>query len=781
MRIKEFIIHRYGPLAETGRVRLNSFNLFWGENEEGKTLTIEAVIKLLLGKTRKLMADIDRVKEEPEGFIVIQQDEGEDAKIPEQGRISDLVNLSGEECANLFIIRNSDLSIARESEFYGSVTERLTGLRSSQIQKVKKNLRQLGYLTDSHQTVNTRNSQYLSNRLAKAGQLIDKCQERSKTAKANEFDKLEQKLVSQKQELNFINKQIQKQEKARIREKYEKGGESLKKLTEAQSKLRDLQNHTEDKLTEWFQAEQMIKEEQEQVDQFKKRLATYQKEMEEGENLLFGGKNELRVLQKKQTRIEETLKPIFREHGALSQKLAVNKVSKRFFQILLFLVSVILLLLFAGVIWKPGTAVYLFTGVSVITFSVLSVIYYIKLIQPFRKLEKCKQEIFYHAGEFGFTGDGMPELQIQIQRFEETLLRQEQKVNALENQLNILRSKSLELRQEHLARSEQRLLKAQETIQEFKTQLELANIDEFQNKLQERKQQERAVAESESVLKNLFGVSGKSLDERIKYWQNRIDDFSEFENEAPVAVFDERDLERKKEHRHKLENEISAVQKQLENYQESLSQIEREAREVLLLEKNPYPCQNLADLEIIISKLKEFKQKISDKQNIVMKALTIFSEIEAEEVQKVGSLFGEDKPVSRYFQEITGSLYQEIHYDPNESIIQVKRPDGKMLSAKWLSGGAYDQLYFAIRLALGKELLQEQMGFFILDDPFIKADRSRLERMMDILVEISRQGWQILYFSAKDEILDVLKEYVDSNEVTLHQVPKSRLLVREDS
>jgi exonuclease SbcC len=771
MRIKEFVIHRYGPLAETGKVRLNTFNLFWGENEEGKTLTIEAVIKLLLSKTRKLMADIDRVKEEPEGFIIIENDEGGEDKIPEQGRISDLVNLSGEECANLFIIRNSDLSIARESEFYGSVTERLTGLRSSQIQKVKKNLRILGYLTESHHTVNTRESQYLSNRLTNAEELIRKCQELSKSAKTKDYDKLEQKLVSQKQELDFVNREIQKQEKARLRDKHEKGKEGLAKLVDAQSKLKSLHEYSEEKL---------IREEQEQIDQFRKRLATYQKEIDEGEKLVFDEKNELQVLQKKQTRMEETLKPIFRDHGILSQKLSINKISKRFFQVMLLVVSIILLLSFAGVIWKPSLVAYLLAGAFLIIFSGLSTVYFFKLIYPYRKLERCKQEIFYHAGEFGITGDGIPELQIEIQRFEESLLRQEQKVNALENQLNILSSKSLELRQEHLARSEQRLANAQQTVQEFKGKLGLANIDEFQRRLQERRQFERRVAESRSALKSLFGISEDAPGEQNKHWQNRIDELGEFEDEFPDAVFDERDLESKKIHRDKLASEISVAQGQLENYQKLLSEIEREAREVLLLEKNPYPCQNLADLAVVISKLKEFRQKIDDKQSTVLKALKILSEIEAEEVQKVGSLFGEDKPVSQYFQEITGSLYQEVHYDPNESTIQVKRQDGKTLSAKWLSGGAYDQLYFAIRLALGRELLQGQEGFFILDDPFIKADRNRLARMMDILVEISRQGWQVIYFSAKDEILDVLKKYVDSKEVTLHQVPKSKLLVGED-
>lgn len=779
MKIKEFIIHRYGPLAETGRVRLNAFNLFWGENEEGKTLTIEALIKLLLGRTRKLMTDIDRVNEEPDGYLIIEHAEDKEAKIPDQGRISDLVNLSAEECANLFIIRNSDLSISKESEFYGSVTERLTGLRSSQIQTVKRNLRQLGYLTDSLQTVNDRNSQYLSGRLAKATQLIEKCRALLANARESGFDRLEEELVSQKQKLGALNNEIQLQEKARLREKFEQGQKYMGKLTTVQTQLTELKNYDEDKLAAWLQADQVIKDEQEQIGQFKNRLKDYQHEIDQTESTVDKEQNELEILTKKQTRLSETLKPLFIKHRELSEKLSVKGAVKKFLNFLLAFVCTALLIALAGIIWKPNVALYLAAGVLATAILFISFIYFAKVIRPLRILEKCKQDIFSQAGEFGFTGEGIPELQTNIQRFDESIERERQTVNTLSNRLQFLRSKITEIQQEHLARSEKRLQNAQQVIQEIRLQLGVNDLEEYQKKLRERKQQEQFETEAQSVLKNLFGDAGKNNAERIKFWQSQISQLNPFENEAGGTPFDEVNLEQKKYSRSQLQEQIAAAQKQLEAFQDSLSQVERETREVLLLEKNSNPCQNLLDLSVIISKLQEFLSKINDKQTLVGKALEIFSEIEAEEIQKVGSLFGAGKPVSDYFQTITQSLYQAVHYDPSQSLIQVERADGKMLSAKWLSGGAYDQLYFAIRLALGKELLQGQTGFFILDDPFIKSDRGRLERMMDILVEISRQNWQILYFSAKDEILDVLKKYVDSKEVSLHQVPKSKLLVEE--
>ena len=130
MRIKEFSIDKYGPLSNAGSVRLSGFNLFYGENEDGKTLTLEALIRMLLGKDRKVFPDIDRVEENPEGYVVITMDTGEELKIPEKGYVTDLTGIFPNEYRNLFVIRNSDLSIVRETEFYGDVTERLTGLRT---------------------------------------------------------------------------------------------------------------------------------------------------------------------------------------------------------------------------------------------------------------------------------------------------------------------------------------------------------------------------------------------------------------------------------------------------------------------------------------------------------------------------------------------------------------------------------------------------------------------------------------------------------------------------
>jgi hypothetical protein len=133
LRIKEFFISRYGPLQYPKPVVLRPFTLFFGKNEDGKTLTIDGLVKLLLGGKIKHFKNIERVDEAPEGYVLIDLQNGEEFKIPESGDLTKIADLTPSECSNLFIIRNSDLCIPDEGEFYTQITDRLTGLRMEEI------------------------------------------------------------------------------------------------------------------------------------------------------------------------------------------------------------------------------------------------------------------------------------------------------------------------------------------------------------------------------------------------------------------------------------------------------------------------------------------------------------------------------------------------------------------------------------------------------------------------------------------------------------------------
>jgi uncharacterized protein YhaN len=773
MRIKEFVIHRYGPLSETGVIRLNNFTLFWGENEDGKTLTIDALIKILIGKSRKMVTNIDRVPEEPEGFVILQDNTGNDIKIPEAGRLPELLNLSGEECLNLFVIRNSDLTLAKEAEFFGSVTERLTGIRTNRLRSLKGKLRQFGNLTDTLQIENTKDSHFLKNRLLKADALLEDCQKLYADSKSNEFDKLEEKLIHLQKDRDILEQEIANLDEARLRNKFETGRENLQKLIEFNSEMDNLVNFTIDEFISWQQAEKTIEEKKLEIVDVEKKINENQVESGLLQKEIHDTGVNLQILQKKKTRIDTKLNPLLEEHGQISEKYAHNSPKKKVVLALLSVSLVVSIISVFGIIWKPQNIVYMVGGGSLILNTILFVFYYFLFLKSSARLGKLKHKIFFHAGKFGFTGEGIPQIQSQVEETAENIQNQQLNMNNLENKKVFLDKSIAELREQRLKEIEQRIKSEQERIRDIKVRNNLKSIEEYEQKISQKNEMEKRIAESVSILKNNFGKEGDTFQDQIDFWQLKVNELKEFENDGERVAFNEKELEKKKGILKNINDEIQGIQKSLQDFRQRLIFIERRAQEILLWQDEEHPCENLTDLVNIEVMLKEFKDELETRQNQIKTALEILNEIEANEEKKVSSLFGEDSRISEYFSQITNSVYSTVYYHPNDSGIQVTRQDGVNLTANCLSGGAYDQLYFAIRLALGEKLLKGQRGFLILDDPFLKSDTSRLIRQIGILLELSKQGWQILYYSAKDEVLQALRDEIESKEIALKQVPKS--------
>ena len=208
----------------------------------------------------------------------------------------------------------------------------------------------------------------------------------------------------------------------------------------------------------------------------------------------------------------------------------------------------------------------------------------------------------------------------------------------------------------------------------------------------------------------------------------------------------------------------------MESIQKELEDVEREANEILRLEDEYLYCKTSVDLKAIKDNLQRFIEENESNKDNILEAIKIFEEIEKEEREKVSELFGKDSSISKYFNEITDGLYNEVVFNQEIGKIEVKRRDGKIIEAEKLSGGAYDQLYFSIRISLGEKLLKGKKGFFIMDDPFIKADPDRLKRQIKMLRRIAELGWQIIYFSAKGEIKKILEKDIKTKKVNYVEI-----------
>ena len=643
MRINEFSIRHYGPLLDTGRTQLSNFNLFFGMNETGKTLVIDALVKILLRQNRKVFKHINRVDGEPDGYVIIEDDKGKKIKLPEKGDLTKIADLSPSQCRNLFIIRNSDLSIAREGECYTNVTDHLTGLRTEEISSIKGKLQEIGKLTraDSGASLSDKWGK-IKTRVKNAKPLIRSIEELEGKTRDEKFDQIEEKVSKVTERISEIEQELGNLEDAQKRERYEKGHDALRKLNTSLENLQGLNL--------------------EEMNRLKSKLDNYE---EKGE------------------------------------KLSCQKPKSNFFaKATIISVALLLASIFAGII-RPSPFV-LYLTISFIVSTIVLGAFEFSLVMKKVQLATALKEIKSSASQLGVSGESIEDIRSNIQNVDGNIKSKE---------------------------------------------------------------------EAEIRLDSYLGRKSKNFGENLSYWKHEVDALKEYKDKAKEVSYDEKMVSQLESEKKILFNRKEELQKKMKGFHEKLKEVERKANEVLQLEEDYLHCETSLDLKSISEKLQDFIDKTENSKKNFLEVMKIYEEIEKEEEEKVSQLFGKDSLVSKYFCQITGGIYQEVNFNLDEKRIKTKLKNGEILDVEKLSGGAYDQLYLSVRLALGEKLLNGNKGFFIMDDPFIKADMERLRKQIDILEGISESGWQIMYFTAKDEVKDVLKEDIESNKVNYIEIP----------
>jgi len=233
MRIKKIHIIKYGPINSLELDISPGLQVIMGPNESGKTLTIDAVIKMLLeGKTRDF-EHIDRVSQEPEGYILFEDNEGNEQKVDIRKGLERHMDLGGMDLRNIFIIRDSDLTLRDECGYFRNITDKLTGLRLEQIEDI------MSYIQDFGRLVNPSSDSRLSNdkKYGKISQLRTlawdfsrEAEEYIEVSEDKKLDYLELEQLTARQKINSIRKDIKENQRALQWQEYRKNSSSLRSL-----------------------------------------------------------------------------------------------------------------------------------------------------------------------------------------------------------------------------------------------------------------------------------------------------------------------------------------------------------------------------------------------------------------------------------------------------------------------------------------------------------------------------------------------------------------------
>ena len=768
MKLKEFSIMRYGPLTNTGRISLHNFSLFWGKNEDGKTLTIDALVKLLLGRNIKdFDRSIDRVEEKPEGYVIIEDDKGNEIKLPEKGDLTKVADLTSSECRNIFVIRNSDLSIARESEFYTSVTDRLTGLRTEDISNIKEELREKGKITPSGVVFRDIKDERLKTRVEKAQELVGEIESLAKKIEEDRFDEFEEESVKLREDIERIDQEIKDLEDARKREEYEKGKEALDKLTSALEEIEGLKNYNDIDKQLWRDCENNIKTYGEQKEGYFTELRKIETQLHETSEKSREIEREFKILEGRKKRLDDEVKPDLRNYEMEIGKVKSEEKKNKSYTVTAITSAVLLSISILAVILSPLPVFYGLLALF-LTSTIIFAILRFSFVRKKAHLGGVFARIRVNISKFELEAESPEKLYSNIEKFEGEYQKKSEQLQSMVAEGGKLEDRIKQLREE-ISKTAKKIEDAEEKMQGIKTKSKEESLEKYAKKLELKKELETLIGVQKSVLKSHFGGKGEESEENISHWGEEVQKLEEYKDKAKDIKYSETASSVLDEKKGDYEGNLREVNGKIESLRGAMEEIERESSDILKLEE-PLYCETSVDLKVIRGKLQSFIEKHENNRDNALKAIEVFEEIEREEKEKVSELFGSESPISKYFNEITSGLYEEVLFDQETMRIQAKRRDEKILTAEKLSGGAYDQLYLSIRLALGERLLKGKKGFFIMDDPLVKADPDRLRRQIQTLKKISELGWQVMYFSAKGEIKDALKEDIKADAINYVEV-----------
>ncbi len=870
MKISEFRILRYGPLKDTGQIRLNNFNILWGKNERGKTLLVDALLKMLLKNDCEVFERINRVSEFPEGYVIINY-RGKDYKIPEKN--NPVRFISAADFRNIFVIRDSDLTISEEAQYYSDISRRLIGSKIAEIQKIIDNLTYIGRLTKGGDFSNRSDDFKLKDRIKEAGNLLQNIRIFMQQLQKENYEELEIELIQKKKELERIKNKLELLKLAERKEKYIKASDLINRLEQLRNRLKEYKKYELSDAKKWNNFKNALENLKSALDKSKQQLQqstkTYnellleKKKLEKGIKLAQVRKALAEKLKKlidqretlemhyeecslRLDELKKKLESILKEKRKLDTnwnfilqkniKARVENLKNEFkslekSQKLKSLSTTLMILNFAA-----GTATVLsgallnskWIVISGIIFGSIGILFgilrykaieseytkdswqdIIKEVSPiFRGVTLNIDNIEYYIYaledlkrgkeiDLAKMEDVFKEVQKECEKIMEEIRKRDTEIKKIVGELKIglkkhptlylgdikdILQKYEELKayysqligklqeidrqnneiKKSIVRLENDIQDIHKEIQNLSKKCGLSSLKELEVKVEEKQKIENEFHKIRESLATLFDYQSQNLENELNNWKRRLKELEQYKDKKVAIKYDEKVEQQLLEKFNQLNEEIKELELKISEYKNIFKNIEAHAQKILLSadpsvilsplsQDAEISCSGISDLERISHLLYKFIRDNEKRRRHILIAKDIFDKLKKEEEKKIAELFSQDSLAIRYFRKITNGLYRDIIYEPETGEIKVMRNDGLKLSAGQLSGGTWDQLYFAIRLSLAEKIINEK-AFFILDDPFIKADPDRLISLFNTLKDLSQEGWQIIYLSSKGEI-----------------------------
>jgi len=755
-----------------------AFTVVYGPNEQGKTLLIDALFKLLFKKElkrtkEKRFGNMKRVGEQPEGYVVLQT-HADEVKLEGEDTISTFFpgGVTPDDFRNVFLVRDSDLGILDEREYYAGITERLTGLRSSEIEALLKVVQAKGRLrtiaTDSALSNSIEHGK-VAERVKRVERLVEDIKKTRDDLAFARFDELTDDLVDTRRRRRALEDERDRVRAAQKRRQFERARDSLSELEGLEATLASMGALDEGKLKHW----QRIAMEREHLE---KDLARDEKGLERLAENRGRAESDLEAHKSKTAAADRHFRTVERELSQRVDEYQNDRLEFRRRETMSGLTrksfvasAAVLVLALVAYMITPSSVIGVIGAVALVAALGLG-----WSLQKHRRargdLDRRSEHLRENAARLGVKVDTVLDLQSAVGDLEREVDRLRDEERERQESVERLRADAHTV-EERLAETRTRIAEIDAEVVSLRADTRVDTPEEYQAAIDRRKSVEHSCAARREVLQGLVPISSTGPG-AIAEWRAAIEAaLADDETEAEATDDPERGARLDREIQ-ELEARESDTARRLDKGGKQLYNLQMKAVDLKVLDEAPR-CRTLHDLDHLAARLDEYRRRVEHEQAIAQRVIGVFLDIDAEERARVGELFGPSAQVSTLFREITDGRYRAVTYDTEQDQVLVEPAAGKPIRASALSGGAVDQLYLAIRFCIAERLLPTSKGFFILDDPFIKADAHRLDNLLNTLRRFVRGGWQILYFSAKKEVLDALAPDIEAGDVRIVELDRN--------
>lgn len=243
--------------------------------------------------------------------------------------------------------------------------------------------------------------------------------------------------------------------------------------------------------------------------------------------------------------------------------------------------------------------------------------------------------------------------------------------------------------------------------------------------------------------------------------------------EAYKVLLKDRDLEAMSEELQEFLNDTQEFSYQSEDELEQ--EIKEKHQDLLNTEKEIKDVENAVNnafigkrtVVVIEEDLENVKEEI-ERQEKNLKALDVAIGFLEESFKEVQKSFGPvlNNKVGEVFSKLTSGSYGEVKVSESYDLKVRNTRGNELMSIDYLSNGTWDQVYLSLRIALVNLIFGNEKVPIILDEAFVQYDDVRLQRALDLLLELSKHK-QIILFTCQKRELEYLKDKNNVNYINL--------------